>query len=345
MDYKQSGVDIVAGETAVNRIKSLVSKTYNHNVLSGLGSFGGLYQLDLSKWKNPILVSSTDGVGTKILVAQKAKKYNTIGEDLVNHCVNDIFVQGAIQKFFLDYIGIGKLDVDFINDIIEGMTKACIENGLSLIGGEMAEMRDIYKNDDFDLVGTIVGLVEKENLITGENIKENDVVIGFPSTGLHTNGYTLARKIIFDKLSLEIDTFVPEIKSTIGESLLSVHKSYFPILNKWATANFIHGMAHITGGGLRGNIKRIIPKGLMAIIETSNIDIPPLFSWLIDKGEIPMESAFDAFNMGIGFVIITNKKNSESILAETTGFEIGQIKKAENNLSVALNFNRKKHGF
>ena len=323
MDYKSSGVDIIAGEQAVANIKSIVKKTYNKNVLVELGSFGGCYQLDLNMWKQPVMVASTDGVGTKLIVAQKAKIYNTIGQDLVNHCVNDILVQGAIPQFFMDYIGISSIDADIIKDIIEGMSIACIENELSLIGGEMAEMPDIYQKGDFDIVGTIVGLVEKDNLITGNNIKENDVIIGFPSTGLHTNGYTLARKIIFDVMKLEIDTYVNDIGSTIKDALLKIHKSYYPIIKKYIRANMIHGMAHITGGGLQGNIKRVIPNGLFPKIDYNSWDIPPLFKWLVDNGEV--EDAFSAFNMGIGFVVITSKENAETILNENLCYNIGEI--------------------
>ncbi|MCL2064917.1 MAG: phosphoribosylformylglycinamidine cyclo-ligase [Candidatus Cloacimonetes bacterium] len=338
MDYKQSGVDIEAGEKAVSEIKNIVRKTYNSNVLTELGSFGGLYNLDLSKWKEPVMVASTDGVGTKLIIAQKAKKYDTIGQDLINHCVNDIFVQGAIPQFFLDYIGVSRLDVKIIKIIIEGMAQACIENGLSLIGGEMAEMPDIYQGNDFDLVGTIIGLVEKSNLITGSQIQNGDVIIGYPSNGLHTNGYTLARKIIFDKLKLGIDSYVPEINSTIKDSLLQIHKTYFPMLKKWAYPEMIHGMAHITGGGLEGNLKRIIPEGLIAYIDCKSWEIPSLFQWLVTEGEIKINEAFKSFNMGIGFVIITSKEKSEEFLQENNSIIIGNIQRKNNGKKVLLNF-------
>ena len=325
MNYKQSGVDVVAGEKAVDTIKSTVKKTYNNNVLSGLGSFGGLYKLELSKWKEPIMVSSTDGVGTKIIIAQKAKIYNTIGQDLVNHCVNDIFVQGAIPQFFLDYIGISNIDIAIINQIIDGMSLACIENGLALVGGEMAEMPDIYKKDDFDLVGTIVGLVEKKNLVTGETIKKDDVILGFPSTGLHTNGYSLARKIIFEKLKLGLDDYVPEIGDTVKDAMLKIHKSYYPILNKYAENHMINGMAHITGGGLYNNIKRVVPEGLTAFIDKKSWEIPSLFNWLIKSGEVEEEDAYRAFNMGIGFVVITTPDNAKIIMKENDCMQIGKI--------------------
>ena len=338
MDYKESGVDIKAGEKAVDSIKNIVRKTYNNNVLTELGSFGGLYNLDLSKWQSPVMVASTDGVGTKILVAQKAKKYDTIGQDLVNHCVNDIFVQGASPQFFMDYIGLAKMNADMIKEIIEGMALACIENEMSLIGGEMAEMPDVYHGEDFDLVGTIVGLVEKDQIITGEKIQENDIVIGFPSTGLHTNGYTLARKIVFDKLGYDVKTYVDELGETVEEALLTVHRSYFKMLKKWAKPSIIHGMAHITGGGLVGNIKRILSKGLSVDINTQAWEIPRLFTWLVEKGNIPLFDAFSAFNMGIGFVVIASEPETTQILKETDGIKIGKVTKKVTDDIVMLKF-------
>ena len=336
MDYKESGVDISAGEIAVQKIKSIVRSTYNKNVLAELGSFGGLYQLDLDYWKEPILVSSTDGVGTKLIVAQKAKKYDTIGQDLVNHCVNDIFVHGAVPQFFNDYIGIAKMQPEVIEQIIWGMSKACKENEMALIGGEMAEMPGIYHADDFDLVGTIVGLVEKKNLITGSTIAENDVIIGFPSSGLHTNGYSLARKIIFEKLALNIDSYIKELNTTIQEALLSIHLSYFNLLKNYAASRHVHGMAHITGGGLKGNIKRILPSDLSAEIDCAAWKTPPIFSWLVNEGEVPLGDAYSTFNMGIGFVLICSSTLVSAILEETEGLKIGLITKKENQESVIL---------
>lgn len=338
MDYKDSGVDIEAGERAVQNIKNVVKKTYNNNVMTELGSFGGLYRVDLCTWKEPVMVSSTDGVGTKLIVAQKAKKYDTVGQDLVNHCVNDIFVQGAHPQFFNDYIGLAKMDTDIVQQIIEGMAKACLENGMSLIGGEMAEMPGIYHNNDFDLVGTIVGLVEKKCIITGDKIQENDIIIGFPSTGLHTNGYSLARKIVFEKLGLEIDSFVEELGTTVGEALLSVHRSYYASLRNWANPEIIHGMAHITGGGLVGNIKRIISDDLTAVIDCKTWKTPALFKWLQENGEVSNVDAYSAFNMGIGFVVIASQENSQKIIQETDGIIIGIVTKRDNQSAVMLDF-------
>lgn len=287
MDYKNSGVDIEAGEKAVSQIKPLVRSTFNKNVMTDIGGFGGLYALDLVKWKEPVLVSSMDGVGTKLMIAQKASIYNTIGQDLVNHCVNDIFVQGAIPQYFLDYIGVGKLSTDVVYQIITGLSKACKENEISLIGGEMAEMPCIYAENDFDLAGTIVGLVEKKNLIDGQKIQPGDIILGYPSNGLHTNGYSLARDIIFQKLNLEIDSYVSDLCETVGDILLKIHRSYFPYLRNYIVPEMNHGMAHITGGGLPGNIKRIIPDNLQAVIETATWQIPDVFRYLQDAGNIP----------------------------------------------------------
>jgi phosphoribosylformylglycinamidine cyclo-ligase len=306
------------------------------------------------------MVSSTDGVGTKLIVAQKAKRFDTVGQDLVNHCVNDIFVQGAVPQFFMDYIGLARMEPEVIKEIIAGMAKACIENEMCLIGGEMAEMPGIYHGEDFDLVGTIVGLVEKSNLVTGEAIEEGDVIIGFPSTGLHTNGYSLARKIVFDKLGLGVDSFVEEIGMTVGEALLAVHRSYYVTLKEYASKDMrlprlvseeqgkkdksrndkpiMHGMAHITGGGLSGNIKRILPADLCAEIDCNCWETPKLFKWLVEKGEVPLEDAYSAFNMGIGFVVITGEKQATEILKGTDGIKIGIITKRGNQKSVLLIF-------
>ncbi len=336
VDYKSSGVNIAAGEDAVSLIKPLVKSTFNKHVLSHIGGFGGLYQVDLSLWKEPVLVSSADGVGTKILVAQMAGVYDTVGQDLVNHCVDDIFVQGAIPQYFLDYIGVGRLDPQIIADIIKGFTIACKENGMALIGGEMAEMPGIYRPNDFDLAGTITGLIEKKNIITGEAIRADDVIIGFASTGLHTNGYSLARKVIFDIAKLSIDSLIPNMNVTVAEALLAVHPSYYPVLKKWANPTAIHGMAHITGGGIPGNLKRSIPDGLVAHIDTSAWQTPELFNFIQSTGQIETAEMFRAFNMGVGYIVVTDESHAADILAATDGFVIGQVAKSTDNKKVKL---------
>jgi phosphoribosylformylglycinamidine cyclo-ligase len=325
MNYKTSGVNVVAGEEAVQAIKSAVRATYNKNVLSELGSFGGLYQIDLETWKKPVLVSSTDGVGTKIRVAIQAGILNTIGQDLVNHCVNDILVQGAIPQYFLDYIGVGLLNPKHIEQIIEGLVTACKANGCALIGGEMAEMSGIYQPGDFDLVGTIVGLVEKDKLLPSANLKPGDKLIGLPSSGLHTNGYSLARKIVFEKLQLNVDSYVPECDATVAELLLSVHRSYLRELQPLLGSDLLHGLAHITGGGIPGNLKRIIPDGMLGIVDSKSWEVPALFQWLQKAGVIHSEDMLEAFNMGIGMILVVDPALDWSSVLNPGAVEIGVV--------------------
>ncbi len=338
MDYKSSGVDIEAGENAVQRIKGHVRKTYNQNVLTELGSFGGLYQIDISKWKKPVMVSSTDGVGTKLIVAQMAQVYDTVGQDIVNHCVNDIFVQGAEPQFFMDYIGCSRLLPEKIEKIISGMTKACLENGMSLIGGEMAEMPGIYHAEDFDIVGTIVGLIEKDRIITGERIQEGDIILGLTGNGLHTNGYSLARKIFFEVMNKKLDDYIPELSDTLLNVLLKVHPSYYPSLRNWTDPEINHGMAHITGGGLPGNVKRIMPEGLCANIDAKTWKIPELFNIMQNAAGISNEEMFKAFNMGIGFVCIVPGSQAEKICNDCNAIRIGIITKSINGEKVQIHY-------
>ncbi|HQJ95498.1 MAG TPA: phosphoribosylformylglycinamidine cyclo-ligase [Candidatus Cloacimonas sp.] len=325
LDYRSSGVDIAAGEKAVTAIKHKVKATYNSNVLSELGSFGGLYQIDKSSWQNPILVSSNDGVGTKLLVAILANEYKTIGQDLVNHCVNDILVQGAIPQFFLDYIGLGKLIPARVEDIIEGMVVACKQNSCALIGGEMAEMPGIYKEKDFDLVGTIVGIVEREQLLPRAKMKPGDKLIALPSSGLHTNGYSLVRKIVFEKLNLSLDTYIPDCETTLGELLLRVHRSYLPLLKDYLTDPSLLGLAHITGGGIAGNLKRILPDNVSAIINLKETDIPPFFKWLQEAGKVDFSIMKETFNLGIGMLCVVDHKMQDKYLSIPEARCVGEL--------------------
>lgn len=325
LDYKNSGVDISAGEKAVRFIKPLARKTFNRNVLTEIGSFGALYRLDLKKWNKPVFVSSTDSVGTKILIAKMANKFDTIGQDLVNHCVNDILTQGAKPLYFLDYIGVGKLNPENIKEIVKGLSNACKENEFALIGGEIAEMPSIYQTDDFDLVGTIVGCVEEDKIITGKNISQDDIILGFPSNGLHTNGYSLARKILFEKLNLKIDSFIIEIGNNLSEAFLSIHKSYLHTLIKFIINKKIKGLAHITGGGIPGNLKRIIPDNFSAVIDTKAWNIPDIFNFLKKAGNVDIIEMFHVFNMGIGMIAIVNKTDSDEIISQTDAKRIGKI--------------------
>lgn len=327
LNYKNSGVNIEAGETAVKAIKQMVKTTYNKNVLSELGSFGGLYQLDLSKWKKPVLVSSADGVGTKLRLAIQAGKFDTVGQDLVNHCVNDILVQGAIPQFFLDYIGVGELKPKQIEQIISGFVKACKENGCALIGGEMAEMPGFYAKGDFDLAGTIIGLVEKDKLITGKAIKAGDILIGLPGNGLHTNGFSLARKIL-DKNKLSVDSYIGELDCTVAEAFLTVHKSYLKPIKPLLDKNMVHGMAHITGGGIPGNLARIIPDGLCAAIDKDSWEIPILFQWLQTLGKVRTPEMRKVFNLGIGMILVVSPLDADKAAKTTKGYIIGTINKS-----------------
>lgn len=326
LDYKSSGVDVHAGEEAVRRIKGMVRRTYNANVLSELGSFGGLFRLDPGAYDDPVLVSSTDGVGTKILVAIKAGRFDTVGQDLVNHCVNDILVQGAKPLFFLDYIGLSGMNVEMVESVISGLVQACSENGCVLIGGEMAEMPGIYHDGDFDLAGTIVGVVEKAALLP-RGIAPDDVIIGIPSSGLQTNGYSLARKIVFDHLGLSVDSYVPELGMSVADALLSVHRSYLPVLEPFLKAEGLHGLAHITGGGIYGNLKRIIPADLFAEVRLPEERILPVFRWLESAGGIKREDMLEAFNMGVGMIAIVRDSLSDSIIAAYDGFILGRIRR------------------
>ena len=325
MNYEQSGVNVEAGEQAVRDIRSLVKRSYNSNVLSELGSFGGLFRLDLAAHPNPVLVSSTDGVGTKLRVAIMAGVYDTIGQDLVNHCVNDILVQGAEPLFFLDYIGMSSMDGLMVHDIISGMTSACQANGCALIGGEMAEMPGIYHDKDFDLVGTIVGVVDQDHILPGDKVRERDLLIGIPSSGLHTNGYSLARAIVFDKLGLSVDSFIPELNATVAELLLSVHRSYLGSLKTFLTHPGLHGLAHITGGGIPGNLKRIIPAGLSAYVSYPMSEVPQMFRWLQHAGGVSDAEMRKAFNLGIGMIAVVEENAAEELLNATGGIMIGEI--------------------
>ena len=310
--YKDSGVDIEAGEALVNSIKDVVKETHNANVLSNIGGFGGLFSADFSSIKNPVLVSSVDGVGTKLIVAFKADIYDTVGQDLVNHCVNDIAVCGAQPLFFLDYFSTGKLDQNVGFDVIKGFAKACKENGVALIGGETAEMPDIYNQGEFDLAGTVVGVVDREKLITGQYIKKGDLLIGFKSTGLHTNGYSLARKVLFSKY--DIHDIPDGFKNSISEELLNVHKSYLQLITDLKTLEGVNGFSHITGGGIVGNTKRILPEGLELKIEWDSWRRPDIFKLIQKTGNVPEEDMRATFNLGIGLIAVCSNKHIEEVI-------------------------------
>ena len=310
-NYKSTGVDLIAGEKAVDKIKELAKTTFNKNVLSDIGHFGGMYELNLSKYKNPVLVSSVDGVGTKLNIAFKMNKHNTIGQDLVNHCVNDIAVCGAEPLYFLDYMAFGKLDPNVAEVIMEGFSIACRENNCALIAGETAEMPGLYKETEYDLSGTIVGIVEKEQVINGKEISEGNILIGFPSTGLHTNGYSLARKVLFSKYSVNDK---PEgLTKSLGEELLNIHRSYLSLITLLKNNFSIKGFSHITGGGLVSNTNRILPDDLKLEVDWNGWDVPSIFRIIQDVGNIDDEEMRRVFNMGIGLVAVSDEGDKEKI--------------------------------
>jgi phosphoribosylformylglycinamidine cyclo-ligase len=304
MDYREAGVDISAADEAKDRIKKLARGTFNPGVLSEIGSFGGMFRPDLSSVREPVLVSSTDSVGTKTKVAILAGVHDTVGRDIVNHCVNDILVQGAVPLFFLDYLAVGKIDVDKVEAIVRGVAEACSEVSCPLVGGETAQMPDVYGPDDYDLAGFIVGLVDREQALTGAAVREGDALLGLPSSGLHTNGYTLARKVLFDRMGLRVDTDLPELGTTLGQALLAPHRSYLSTLEPLLERRKIRALAHITGGGFGGNIPRVLPDGLGARVRKSAWTVPPLFRLIQKGGAIEEDEMYRTFNMGIGMVVV-----------------------------------------
>jgi phosphoribosylformylglycinamidine cyclo-ligase len=310
--YKAAGVNLKAGEETVDKIKSLAKSTFNKNVLSGIGLFGAFYEVDLKKYKNPVLVSSVDGVGTKLKVAFLMDRHGTVGQDLVNHCVNDIAVCGAEPQYFLDYLAFGKLNPDKAAKIIEGFSIACKENGVALIGGETAEMPGLYDTNEYDMSGTIVGIVEKDRVINGSGVTKGNVLLGFKSNGLHTNGYSLARKVLFDKY--KVTDRHETLELTVGEELLRVHKSYLPIITKLKTEVTIKAFSHITGGGIIGNTKRVVPKGLSLKVDWNAWEIPPIFKLIQGTGNIAPEEMRDVFNIGIGLIAIVDKNDADKVI-------------------------------
>ena len=302
--YADAGVDISSGDRAKDRIKYLAKRTFNRSVLGGIGGFGALFQLDLKKWAEPVLVSSADGVGTKLKLAFDLGIHNTVGCDLVNHCVNDIAVQGAVPLFFLDYLATGKLDPSVTEQIVTGLAEACKANGCALIGGETAQMPGFYKDGEYDLAGFIVGAVDKSKLITGATIAPGDILLGLPSNGLHTNGYSLARKLFFEVAGYKASQYVGAIGDKAGTALMKVHRSYLSIAQKLASAGLTAGMAHITGGGITENLPRILPKGTAAHIELGSWPVLPIFEHLQALGQVPQDEMLRTFNMGIGLIVV-----------------------------------------
>lgn len=328
LTYADAGVSFEAESEAISRLKSLVKTTYRPEVLSDVGSFGGLFAL--KTYQEPVLVSSTDSVGTKLKVAFKVGRHDTVGFDIVAHCGNDIVVQGAEPLFFLDYIGINKVTPAVIEDIVTGLASGCREIGCALIGGEIAELSDLYAQGEYDLVGTIVGAVEKADVITGARITPGDQLIGLGAAGLHTNGFSLARRILFDRCNYSVDTYLPELSATVGKALLACHKSYVKSILSLRKVCDIKGLAHITGGGLPANVVRILPDGCTAYIQNGTWEILPIFPFLQAKGDVEEAEMYRVFNMGIGMVVIVPPDSVDAALAslkaagEST-YQIGEV--------------------
>jgi len=310
--YKDAGVDIDAGIEAVKRIKDSVKSTFTENVLTDIGSFGGCFQFPKDKYETPVLVSSADGVGTKLKIAILSNKHSTVGQCLVNHCVNDILALGAQPLFFLDYFACGKLNVDVFEDVVKGFSVACRENSCVLIGGETAEMPDFYKFGDYDMSGTIVGVVDKANLLTKRKTSSGDVLIGLPSTGLHTNGYSLARKVLLSHY--DVDDYVDQLDNTLGAELLSIHKSYLPVVKDIIHKDWLTGISHITGGGIFGNTKRILQDGQEIELNWDAWEWLPIFKLIQKLGNVPTSDMRKSMNLGIGMILIVKPQGLSQIV-------------------------------
>jgi phosphoribosylformylglycinamidine cyclo-ligase len=331
--YSDAGVDISRADRAKQRIKYLAQKTFTRSVLSDIGSFGGLFALG-TKYRDPVLVSSADGVGTKLKIAFAMNLHQTIGADLVNHCVNDIAVQGATPLFFLDYFASGKLDPEVTEKVVSGLADACRQNGCVLIGGETAEMPGFYADGEYDIAGFIVGVVDRDRIITGERVEIGDVIMGLPSTGLHTNGYSLARKLFFEVARYTPDTFVSEIKNKAGAELMRTHKSYWPIVRRLIEAEAVNAMAHITGGGITENLPRVLPKGTAANIQLGSWPVLPVFTHLQKLGNVDQDEMLRTFNMGMGMILIVPAKKFKRVQTildrvNEKGYTIGRIVKGD----------------
>jgi phosphoribosylformylglycinamidine cyclo-ligase len=327
--YAQAGVSISEGDRFVQEIKAHVRSTYRKEVLGDIGAFGGFFSAAFTGMKSPVLVSSVDGVGTKLLVAQMAGKHDTVGQDLVNHCVNDILACGARPLFFLDYFATGKLRVDVAAEVVRGFAKACRENGCALIGGETAEMPGMYGEQHYDLSGTIVGVVEKRRIIDGKSVRKGDILIGLPSTGLHTNGYSLARAVLLKEYT--IDRHIDELGTTLGVALLAVHRSYLHVVTPILQRFPVHGLSHITGGGIVGNTIRVLPRGRKLSIDWEAWKRPPIFDLIQRIGEVPEDDMRRTFNLGIGLVMVVAPRAADTILAmlkrkKERAFIIGEVR-------------------
>jgi phosphoribosylformylglycinamidine cyclo-ligase len=332
--YSDAGVDIDRANRTKKRIKYLAHKTFTRGVLSEIGGFGALFSVDREKWHDPVLVSSVDGVGTKLKVAFEMKTHHTIGADLVNHCVNDIAVQGATPLFFMDYLATGKLEPEVAEKIIEGLAEACKQNGCALIGGETAEMPGFYPEGEYDLAGFIVGVTERDRVVSGKTVEPGDIILGLPSNGLHTNGYSLARKLLFEVGRYTPETYVNELKGKVGNELMRTHRSYWPIIRKLLAGECVAALAHITGGGITENLPRVLPKGVGAVIELGSWPVPSIFEHMQKLGNVPQEEMLRTFNMGLGMLLVVPSKKfkkTQSVLdrASEKCFTVGRIVKGD----------------
>ncbi|MGA8012970.1 MAG: phosphoribosylformylglycinamidine cyclo-ligase [Candidatus Acidiferrales bacterium] len=333
MRYADAGVNITVADEAKRRIAAMAGKTFRRGVLAPIGGFGSLFRLDRKRWRDAVLVASCDGVGTKLKVACAAGIHSTVGADIVNHCVNDILTQGAEPLFFLDYIAMGKLDTRILEQVIEGMSRAAKKAGCSLIGGETAEMPDMYAPGDYDLAGFIVGAVERKKILDSRRVRPGDVLLALPSSGLHTNGYSLARKLVFGVAKLEPDSYVAEVGNKIGAELLKPHRSYWPLLKNILARGWVTSMAHITGGGITGNLPRALPHNLQAAIELGSWPVLPIFRYLAQIGRIERDELLKTFNLGVGMILVVPTKHISRVEAELKRrrekfYVIGRIERA-----------------
>ena len=316
MRYADAGVNISIAEEAKRRIAAMAGKTFRRGVLAPIGGFGALFQLDPKRWREPILVASADGVGTKLKVAFATGIHSTVGADILNHCVNDILTQGAEPLFFLDYLAMGKMDTLVVEQVIEGMSRAAKQAGCALIGGETAEMPDFYAAGEYDLAGFIVGAVERSKQLDSRRVKPGDALIALPSTGLHTNGYSLARKLVFGTAKLEPDTYVADIQNKIGAELLKPHRAYWPLLKNILEREWVSSMAHITGGGITGNLPRALPRNVQATVQLGSWPVLPIFRYLAKLGNIDREELLQTFNLGVGMILVVPAKHVSRVEAE-----------------------------
>jgi phosphoribosylformylglycinamidine cyclo-ligase len=336
MRYSDAGVDISVAEVTKRRIAAMAGKTFRSGVLAPIGGFGSLFQLDRKRWRNPVLVASADGVGTKLKVASATGIHSSVGADILNHCVNDILTQGAEPLFFLDYIAMGKLDPRVVEQVIEGMSRAAKKAGCSLIGGETAEMPDLYAAGEYDLAGFIVGAVERDKILDPRRVRAGDLLLALPSSGLHTNGYSLARKLVFEVAKLGPDSYVAEVGNKIGAELLKPHRCYWPLVKNILARGWVSSMAHITGGGITGNLPRALPRNVRATVQLGSWPVLPIFKYLAQVGRMERDELLKTFNLGVGMVLIVPSKHISVVETELRRrrekfYVIGRIDRATRN--------------